>query len=87
MPQFTAESSLNSAGSYQEAAEWSPADGGNGQRVIPQDGCPRGYWCCRTLFGGRRCVRCSIRNPFTGRCLIPQVVQCARVGGIPANCG
>jgi len=88
MPKFTAESSLNSAGSYQEATEWSPADGGNRQRVIPQqDGCRRGSWCCQYAWGGgRSCHRCSVRT-FWGACALPQFLECARYGKVPAYCG
>ena len=84
MPQFTAEASLYRGGSYRAGAGGMPSAGVSAQRVIPANGCPPGYWCCRFWGGWRGCVRCQIT--FFGRCISNQEDTCNRVGGEPANC-
>lgn len=80
--------SMPSVGIFPQGAAGIPASGITDQRVTPsQDGCPRGRWCCQFPDGSRRCVRCEIRDPWTGSCLIPHHIQCQRAGGTFAHCG
>ncbi len=45
--------------------------------------CGRGRWCCNK--GSKNvCIPCTLVDPFFGRCLSPQNLDCAMFGGEPS---
>ena len=83
MPQFTAEASLYRGGSYRAGAGGMPSAGVSAQRVIPANGCPRGWWCCRDHSNPYRkcCIPCKWK--LFGYCFETAQSTCAGVGGGP----
>jgi hypothetical protein len=50
--------------------------------VSPSGDCGTGRWCCLGT-SGHFCKDCTITDPFWGKCLSPQMADCAISGAIP----